>query len=59
VPDQPVHRIAAGLRIGKSRTVSVGRLAVTGRVSWLYDGGFHPHRGESTMVRDGRNGGCR
>jgi len=33
VPIQPVHRIAAGLRIGKSRTVSVGRLAVTGRVS--------------------------
>jgi hypothetical protein len=32
VPNQPVHRIAAGLRIGKSRTVSVGRLAVTGHV---------------------------
>jgi len=30
----PRHRIAAGLRIGKSRTVSVGRLAVSLDVSW-------------------------
>jgi hypothetical protein len=37
----------------------VGRLAVTGRVSWLYDGGFHPCRADSTMVRDERSGGCR
>ncbi len=33
VPVFYFHSLAAGLRIGKSRTVSVGRLAVTGRVS--------------------------